>query len=67
MEEEASFFKPSFNEIEILFEKCILFPEAYVFHLWESLSYEKYLSQLTPNIIREHDTAYNIIARKHLD
>lgn len=67
IEKETSFFYPSYTEIETLFEKCKLFPEAYIFHLWESFSYEKYLSQLTTSSIREQNTTYNIIARKYLD
>ena len=67
VEKDSSFFKPSCTEIDALFEKCDLFPEAYVFHLWESLSYERYLSKLTPELIKEIDTSYNIIARRYLD
>lgn len=42
------------------------FPDAYVHHLWESFAWEPYMSALHPEMIREKDTTYNLIARKFL-
>ncbi len=50
-----------------LFEELHPFPEAYLHHLWESFSWDLYLSQLTPEKIKTVDTTYHLIARKYLD
>lgn len=49
-----------------LFEEVHEFPEAYLHHLWDSFSGEKYLSRLTPETIFTNDTSYNLIARQFL-
>jgi hypothetical protein len=49
-----------------MFEKVTVFPEAYLHHLWESFSGDRYLSKLTVDEIINHDTTYNLIARKYL-
>jgi hypothetical protein len=49
-----------------LFVRKKVFPEAYVHHLWETLSWEPYLKHLTPNQIYEVDSTYNMLARRHL-
>ena len=49
-----------------LFEELHSYPEAYIHHVWESFSWEKYLSKLTPEIIKTTDTTYNCYARKFL-
>jgi len=49
-----------------MFESVTDFPEAYLHHLWESFSWNDYLSRLTVNDIFEKDTTYNCIARKYL-
>ncbi len=66
--EEDAFFFPSYNQydLQLLFEKCVYFPKAYVIHLWESQSYDKYLRHLTEFDIMTKDTSYNIIARTFL-
>ena len=68
IEQENSFYYPSysFNDLRLLFEDCEAFPDAYTLHLWESLSYDKYLSGLNEDILKKHDTSYNVIARKFL-
>lgn len=52
--------------LESMFEKVTNFPEAYLHHLWESFSWEPYLSKLTVKEIFEKDTTYNLIARRFL-
>ena len=49
-----------------MFEENVPFPEAYLHHLWESFSWEPYLSKLTTDNIRAKNTSYNLIARKFL-
>ncbi|MCL4639142.1 MAG: hypothetical protein M5Z89_09145, partial [Olivibacter sp.] len=68
IESQKSFFYPSYSEgdLKLLFSDTILFPEAYVFHLWESMSYDRYLANLTPEIVKNVDTSYNLVARKFL-
>lgn len=63
-----AFHYPLYNKtgLEWMFEKSTSFPEAYLHHLWESFSWDKYLSRLTVKDIFERDTTYNCIARKHL-
>ncbi|NOT52498.1 MAG: hypothetical protein HOP10_14610 [Chitinophagaceae bacterium] len=49
-----------------MFEEATEFPEAYLHHLWESFSWDSYLSKLTGEGIKNIDTTYNLIARKYL-
>jgi hypothetical protein len=49
-----------------MFEEKKDFPGAYLHHLWESFSWNEYLSKLTPEIVKQADTTYNLIARKFL-
>lgn len=49
-----------------MFETVTDFPEAYLHHLWESFSWNDYLSLLTEQKIRSEDTTYNLIARRFL-
>jgi len=49
-----------------MFEEQTEFNEAYLHHLWESFSWDNYLSKLTVENIREKNTTYNLIARKYL-
>lgn len=68
VEPETSFFYPSYSpdNLKVLFEELKSFPDAYCIHLWESLSYQKYLSRLNEYTIKEHDTSYNVLARTFL-
>jgi hypothetical protein len=50
---------------KMLFEECHDIVDIYAHHIWESFNW-KYLSKLTPEIIKTVDTTYNVIARKHL-
>jgi hypothetical protein len=52
--------------LKLMFEEVTAFPDAYLHHLWESFSWDKYLSQLTVEGIKNKDTTYNLIARKFL-
>ena len=63
-----AFHYPLYDQpgLESMFEKVTDFPEAYLHHLWESFSWEPYLSKLTVENIFEKDTTYNLIARKFL-
>lgn len=65
---ENSFHYPSYtnNDLKLLFEQCLEFPNSYIHHLWESFSYEKYLSNLTEEYVRTVDTTYNLIARSFI-
>ncbi len=63
-----AFHYPLYNEagLRSMFEEVTDFPGAYLHHLWESFSWDKYLSQLTPEKIKSENTTYNLIARKFL-
>jgi hypothetical protein len=54
------------NGLKNLFEHTRSYPDAYVHHLWETLSWDRYLQHLTPEGISTVDTTYNLIARQHL-
>ena len=66
--EPYAFHYPLYDKpgLESMFEKVTNFPEAYLHHLWESFSWEPYLSKLTVKEIFEKDTTYNLIARRFL-
>ncbi len=63
-----AFHFPLYNKpgLQSMFEGIVAFPEAYLHHLWESFSWEKYLSTLTVRDIFDRDTTYNLIARRFL-
>lgn len=63
-----TFHYPLYNKpgLQMMFERVTDFPDAYLHHLWESFSWDSYLSQLTVNDIFEKDTTYNCIARNFL-
>jgi hypothetical protein len=52
--------------LRAMFEDVHPFPEAYLHHLWESFSWNDYLSKLSPDIVQQKDTTYNLIARRFL-
>lgn len=66
--EDNYFFYPSFDfwSLKALFAENHSFEEAYLFHLWESLSYDTYLKNLTETDIMTLDTTYNKVARRFL-
>lgn len=63
-----TFYYPFYDArgLQLLFEKVHSFPNALIFHLWESVSWKKYCQHLTPEIIKTKDTTYNLLARKYL-
>lgn len=65
VEGSESFFNPSYatEDLSQLFEKHEKFPNAYLFHLWESFSYDRYLRLLSEEYIQNVDTTYNVVAR----
>ena len=54
------------KDLAMLFEEAHDFSGAYVHHLWESRSWDKYLRNLTVDHIKEVPTTYNLIARRFL-
>ena len=52
--------------LKLMFEEVNSFSDAYLHHLWESFSWDNYLSHLTVEQIKNKDTTYNLIARKFL-
>lgn len=65
---ENAFYYPSYTSenLQMLFEECRIFPHAYIHHLWESFSYDRYLAKLSIDYIKNVDTTYNLIARRFL-
>ena len=66
--EDNHFFYPSYDEwgLRALYQESNAYEDAYIFHLWESLVYEKHLQHLTEDMIRTEDTTYNVAARRFL-
>jgi hypothetical protein len=64
-----AFHLPLYDEegLRQLFDEVHDFPNAYLHHLWESFSWNRYLSSLTPEKIRNLDSTYNLAAREYLD
>ncbi len=52
--------------LKSMFEETTEFTGAYLHHLWESFSWDKYLCELTTEDIISKDTTYNLIARRFL-
>jgi hypothetical protein len=52
--------------VKLLFEQNLQFKDAYCHHVWESISWDPYLKNLTLEDIMNNDTTYNNIARKFL-
>lgn len=63
-----AFHYPLYDDagLRLMFEETTDFPEAYLHHLWESFSWEEYLSKLTTEEIFKRSSTYNLIARKYL-
>jgi len=66
IQNEKCYHDPICTSSDQLFEQALSFPDAYCHHLWETHNWDKYLKHTTPEIIRTHDTTYNLIARQHL-
>jgi signal recognition particle subunit SEC65 len=52
--------------LKYIFEKDKDYPNAYLHHVWESHSWEKYLKNLTVDDIKSRNTSFNRIARNFL-
>jgi hypothetical protein len=63
-----AFHYPLYNQqgLQAMFEQVSVFPGAYLHHLWESASWDRYLSHLTIRDIIERNSTYNCIARQYL-
>jgi hypothetical protein len=63
-----NFHYPLYDKLGLcsMFEEVTEFPEAYLHHVWESFSWNAYLSKLSVDEIKNHDTTYNLLARKIL-
>lgn len=44
-----------------------LYRDQLVYHAWSHQSYERYMARLTPEIIMEEDTRFNILMRRFID
>ena len=56
----------STDGIKVLFEQDKDFKDAYCHHVWESITWEPYLKELTIEEINKNNTTYNNIARKFI-
>ena len=52
--------------IKLMFEQDIDLPNAYCHHVWESISWDPYLKDLSVDEIMNNDTTFNRIARRFL-
>ncbi|KAI8949254.1 hypothetical protein F4801DRAFT_553970 [Xylaria longipes] len=43
-----------------------LFGEQLAFHAWSQMSWDRYLSRLTPEMVRTRDTRFNLVVRRFL-
>ncbi|KAI8626367.1 glycosyltransferase family 32 protein [Xylariaceae sp. FL1651] len=43
-----------------------LFQEQLAYHAWSQMAWDRYLSKLTPEVIRTHDTRFNLMVRGFL-
>lgn len=69
IESPSSFFKLLYHQEDLykLFKEDIeLSDSVYSMHLWETVSWDNYLSELTPEKIKNEDTTFNKIVRKLL-
>ena len=56
----------STHGLKVLFEQDHDFEKAYCHHVWESMTWEPYLKDLTTEKIKNNKTTYNNIARKFI-
>jgi hypothetical protein len=68
VESYSSFHYPLYHNegISDLFEHNLEYPLAYAHHLWETVSWEPFLKNLTVEDINKKDTTYNKIARRFI-
>lgn len=65
--EPEAFHYPAYDPkgLAWLFKKTHDYQDAYLHHLWETNAWN-YISALTPEMVKEKDTTYNVIARHYL-
>ncbi len=63
-----AFHYPLYDDqgLKAMFEEVNEYPQAYVHHLWESFSWERYLRNMSTEKIHQSDSTYNLLARKWL-
>lgn len=63
---EYRFHYPTWEKekLKLMFEESHAFDQAFVHHLWESASWDNYISKLTVEHIKTVDTSFNLIARQ---
>ena len=44
-----------------------LYGNQLAYHAWSQNSFERFVGRLTPEIVRERDTRFNILVRRFLD
>jgi hypothetical protein len=44
-----------------------LYPDQLAHHAWNQVAWEEYLQHLTPEIVRNRDTRFNVMVRRFLD
>jgi hypothetical protein len=64
---DRAFFYPLWDKLDHLFQgHGDDFPENIAMHLWESLSWDKYISKLSENYIKTVDNNFNNLVRRFL-
>lgn len=64
--EKNSFFNPSYFNTDEIFDSFIENPSKYVIHLWEHISWEKYIKNIDVNWIRTSKSTYAHYARQYI-
>lgn len=67
IEPYTSFHFPHYNLVGKLFEGEHAFPNAYCHHLWESISWDRYLKHMSLNTILSLNSCYYQLARPYLE
>jgi hypothetical protein len=69
VEPPCSFFKYGYDEVglENIFNRHVSIDDCYALHLWEQISYKKYIAPLTEFHIKNIDSTYNLLARKYIE
>lgn len=62
----TAFFQPNFTEIDMIFDRFVDKSDDYACHLWESKSWDKYITHIDENWIRNSDSTYGYYAKKYI-
>jgi hypothetical protein len=55
------------DDLDLLFRRSgVEFPNAYCHHLWQNMSWDRYLKDLTPAYIKQVDTNFTRIVRRYV-